>query len=138
MHFGLDLQFYFLFLVSLVYFFPPRLGISNFMWCLILDDNEEKVTTTPLIEFITSRKNEWMKFKEEKKEERRRRDIERRKLKEETKKNKREAKESAKVRINVYIYFILVIGNLHHSKSSKRILIQLNHWIVSAPNLTHI
>lgn len=74
---------------------------------MISDDNEEKVTTTPLIEYITSRKNEWMKYKEEKKEERRRRDIERRKLKEETKRTKKEAKETIKVKINCSIRLIL-------------------------------
>ncbi|KAK7603435.1 hypothetical protein V9T40_003434 [Parthenolecanium corni] len=72
--------------------------ITEHYFDLANDDNEEKVTTTPLIEYITSRKNEWMKYKEEKKEERRRRDIERRKLKEETKRTKKEAKETIKTK----------------------------------------
>ena len=61
------------------------------------DENEEKVTSTPLIEYLTSKKNDWLKYKEEKKEERRRRDMERRKLKEETKRIKKELKEAHKV-----------------------------------------
>ncbi len=66
---------------------------------LFVDQNEEKITSTPLLEYVASRKNEWIKSREEKKEDRRRRDIERRKLKEESKRIKRENKELAKVSV---------------------------------------
>lgn len=71
-------------------------------------------TTTPLIEFITLRKHEWNKFKEEKKEGRRRRDLERRKLKEENKRIKRENKELNKVYFSLisFVYYRNTIINL--------------------------
>lgn len=64
---------------------------------LFSDENEEKITSTPLIEYLTSKKNDWMRHKEEKREERRRREVERKKLKEENKRVKRENRELAKV-----------------------------------------
>lgn len=70
--------------------------ITEHYFDLANDDNEEKITTTPLIEFLTSRKNEYIKYKEEKKEERRRRDTERKKFKEENRRIKKE-KEAVKV-----------------------------------------
>ncbi|XP_065223251.1 regulator of nonsense transcripts 3B [Planococcus citri] len=72
--------------------------ITEHYFDLANDDNEEKVTTTPLIEFLTSRKNEYIKYKEEKKEERRRRDTERKKFKEENRRIKKE-KEAVKAKI---------------------------------------
>lgn len=69
------------------------------MITIIIDENEEKITTTPLLEYLASRKNEWIKFKEEKKEDRRRRDVERRKIKEEKLRIKKENKEA---KVNFY------------------------------------
>lgn len=68
--------------------------VTEYYFDLTNDENEEKITTTPLLEYLASRKNEWIKFKEEKKEDRRRRDLERRKIKEEKLRIKKENKEA--------------------------------------------
>lgn len=61
------------------------------LYLLLSDDVPEKVTSTPLLDYLRKRREEKKRIREEKKEERKKRELERRKVKDEQRKAKKVA-----------------------------------------------